>query len=66
MQYTFQIEKLSTGFMAFCPDMKPVIVFGKTEKEATEKLDVAVKLYVARHPEIKDIMRSAVLNDAVL
>lgn len=62
----FKIEQVETGYIAKCPDMPPVIVFGKTEKEATEKLDVVVKLYIARHPEIKDRMRSAVLNDIVM
>ena len=62
----FKIKQTETGYIAQCPDMPPVIVFGKTEKEATDKLDVVAKLYVARHPEIKETTRSAVLNDVVL
>ena len=52
MQITYKMEKLETGgFMAFCPAMKPVIVQGATEEEATRKLLIAAKLYVQRHPE---------------
>ena len=51
MQITYKIEKLKTGgFMAYCPAMKPVIVQGDTEEEATKKLLVAAKMYVTRHP----------------
>lgn len=58
MQITYKLEKLKTGgFMAYCPAMKPVIVEGDTEEEATRKLLVAARMYVARHPEISDTLR---------
>ena len=47
--------------MAFCPDMKPVMVFGNTEKEASAKLNVAVEMYVNRHPKFVDTTRHASL-----
>lgn len=58
MQITYKLEKLSTGgFMAYCPAMKPVIVQGQTEQEASEKLLIAAKMYVDRHPEIRDSLK---------
>jgi len=57
MQITYKIEKLKTGgFMAYCPAMKPVIVQGDTEKEASKKLLIAAKMYVTRHPEISVLL----------
>ena len=63
MQYTFQIKQLKSGFMAFCPAMKPVSVFAKTEEEAAKKIHVAVKMYVRRHPEIMSTLRSSNLGE---
>lgn len=64
MEYTYQMKMLeSGGYMAYCPAMKPVSVFGKTEEEATKKLGIAVALYVKRHPEIIATLRSSVLED---
>ena len=62
MQYTFQIKQLKKGYMAFCPDMEPVSVFGKTEEQAVKKLDVAVGMYVRRHPEIIKTTRHSTLE----
>lgn len=62
-QITFKIEPLkSGGYMAFCPAMKPVIVQGKTEEEATVKLKSAAKLFLERHPEFLDTIRSSTLE----
>ena len=49
--------------MAFCPAMKPVSVFAKTEEEAAKKIHVAVKMYVRRHPEIMSTLRSSNLGE---
>lgn len=58
MQITYKLESLETGgFMAYCPAMKPVIVQGATEEEATKKLLVAAKEYVRRHPEITNALK---------
>ena len=58
MQITYKLEKLKTGgFMAYCPAMKPVVVEGDTEEEATKKLLIAAKMYVDRHPEISSSLR---------
>ncbi len=58
MQITYKLEKLQTGgFMAYCPAMKPVVVEGETEEEATKKLLIAAKMYVDRHPEISSSLR---------
>ncbi len=58
MQITYKLEKLQTGgFMAYCPAMKPVIVQGETEEQAQEKLLVAAKMYINRHPKIIDTLK---------
>ena len=58
MQITYRIDKLkSGGYMAYCPAMKPVIVQGDTEEEASKKLISAAKLYVKRHPEFLESLR---------
>lgn len=58
MQITYKIDKLETGgFMAYCSAMKPVIVQGETEEAAKQKLLLAAKMYVLRHPEIKDTLK---------
>ncbi len=43
--------------MAYCPAMKPVIVEGHDEAEATRKLVIAAQMYVERHPEIANSLR---------
>ncbi len=64
MQITYKLEKLKTGgFMAYCPAMKPVVVEGDTEEEATKKLLIAAKMYVDRHPEIGSTLRISDLGD---
>lgn len=64
MQITYKIEKLKTGgFMAYCPAMKPVIVQGDTEDEVSKKLISVAKLYVKRHPEFGESMRSSDLGE---
>ena len=64
MQITYKLEKLETGgFMAYCPAMKPVVVEGDTEEEATKKLLIGAKMYVKRHPEIGDSLRISDLGD---
>lgn len=63
MQITYKLEKLQTGgFMAYCPYMKPVIVEGQTEEEATKKLLIVAKMYVDRHPEITSSLRISDLD----
>ncbi len=58
MQIIYKIESLKMGgYMAYCPEMKPVIVQGKTEEEAKKKLLSAAKLYLTRHPELPDSLR---------
>lgn len=67
MQITYKMEPLkSGGFVAYCPAMEPVRVFGKTENEAAAKLIGAAKLYVAHHPEFEKSLKSSelTLNDA--
>ncbi len=60
MQITYKIEKLKTGgFMAYCPDMKPVIVQGNTEEEISKKIVSVAKLYIKRHPDFQESMRSS-------
>lgn len=64
MQITYKVEKLKTGgFMAYCPAMKPVIVQGDTEEEVSKKLISVAKLYVKRHPEFQESMRSSDLGE---
>lgn len=62
MDYTYEVEKLeSGGYVAFCPAMKPVRVFGQTEEEAEKKLEATVPLYIKIHPELKSKLRVATL-----
>lgn len=56
MKYIYKVKKVKTGFIGYCPDMKPVSVFAKTKKELRPKLDACVELYVARHPEVKETL----------
>ena len=64
MQIAYNVESLKTGgYMAYCPAMKPVIVQGATEKEAEKKLLAVAKLYIDRHPEIRDTLRYSDLED---
>ncbi len=64
IQYTFLVKPLGDrGYMAFCPAMKPVSVFAKTEEEVIKKVDIAVKMYVHRHPDILGTLRSSNLGD---
>ncbi len=60
MQITFRVEQLegSTGYMAYCPSMKPVRVFGKTREEATRKIPEAIKLYLEKHPDLESQLES--------
>lgn len=59
MLITYKLEKLkSGGFMAYCPDMKPVIVQGDTEEEVAKKIFSVARLYIKRHPEFQKSMRS--------
>ena len=63
MQITYKLEKLETGgFMAYCPAMKPVIVQGETEEAAKEKLLLTARMYVDRHPEIKNTLKVSELE----
>ncbi len=64
MDLTYRVEKLkSGGFVAFCPTMKPVRVFGKTEDDASKKLISTAKLYLKRHPDFLDTIRTSSLED---
>jgi len=63
MQITYKLEKLETGgFMAYCISTRPIIVKGKTEEEATKKLLIAAKMYVAGHPKLKDNLQSRTIE----
>jgi len=56
---TYKLERLETGgFMAYCPDMKPVAVQGITEEETTKKLISVAKMYVKRHPEAEKFLQN--------
>jgi len=60
---SFKVEPIeSGGYMAYCPAMKPVIVQGKTEEDATIKLKLATKLFLNRHPEFLDTLRTSILE----
>lgn len=64
MQITYKIEELKNGgYMAYCPEMKPVIVQGDTEEEVSEKLVSVAKLYIKRHPGFQESMRSFDLGE---
>ena len=64
MQITYKVDKLkSGGYMAYCPAMKPVVVHADTEQEAFRKLLSAAKLYVKRHPEFRNSLRTADLEE---
>ena len=60
MQLNYNLEKDgSSGYIAYCPVMKPVSVYGKTEQEAAEKLKEAIGLYLSKHPDILKNIRTA-------
>lgn len=60
MDITYKVEKLkSGGYKAYCPLMEPVIVFGNTVDEASEKLLIAARVYVKRHPEFVESIKSS-------
>ncbi len=59
MQLTYRIKKLNSGgYVAFCPAMEPVKVFGKTEDEASKKLVSVAKLYLKAHPDFESSVKS--------
>lgn len=60
MHITYKVEQLegSEGYIAYCPAMRPVRVFGKTREEATKKISEAIKLYIEKHPELKTQLES--------
>ena len=60
MHITYKVEQLegSDGYIAYCPSMRPVRVFGKTREEATKKIPEAIKLYIEKHPELKSQLES--------
>lgn len=58
MQITYHVEheEGSDVYIAHCPVMKPVSVYGKTEREVETKMKEAIKLYLDKHPEVlKDL-----------
>lgn len=52
MKVKYRVDKVPDGFIAYCPSMKPVSIFAKTEKEIELKLIDAIELYLKMHPEI--------------
>jgi predicted RNase H-like HicB family nuclease len=60
MHITYRVEQLegSKGYIAYCPAMRPVRVFGKTREEATRKIPEAIRLYIEKHPELKTQLES--------
>ena len=60
MKITYKIDQLgNAGYMAYCPSMKPVRVFGKTRDEAKRKFPIAIKLYFKKHPDLVKQLESA-------
>lgn len=65
MQISFRVEhdKETGDYIAYCPVMKPVSVYGKSEKEVSTKLMDAIHLYVKKHPDVlEDIRTSSTLE----
>ncbi len=56
MQISYHVEELpeKTGYVAYCPVMKPVSVYGKTKEAVENKISEAIKLYLEKHPELKE------------
>ena len=54
MQITYRVEPdvKTGGFIAYCPVMKPVSIYAKTEKEIAPKMKDAIAVYMKLHPEI--------------
>ena len=57
MEVTYKIEGLqdSDGFLAYCPYIKPLRVFGRTREIAVKKFSEASKLYLKKHPELEQL-----------
>ena len=63
MQLSYLMKKLdSGGYMAYCPAMKPVKVFGKTKDEASKKLIHVAKLYLESHPDFTKSIETSELE----
>ena len=57
MEITYKIERLedSDGFLAYCPYIKPLRVFGRTREIAKDKFSQATRLYLKKHPELEQL-----------
>ena len=56
--YCVESDKKTDGFIAYCPVMKPTSIYAKTREEVASKISDVMKLYLQKHPEIKEIMQT--------
>ena len=65
MEITYHIKQLEgrDDYMGYCPVMKPVSVYGKTEDEVKEKMQDALEMYLKKHPELlKEIPQTSTVE----
>ena len=60
MQITYRVEHTpdSDEYIGYCPVMKPVSVYGTSEAEVEMKMKEAISLYLKKHPDILDKIRT--------
>ena len=64
MQFSYMVEKLDTGgYMAYCPVMKPVIVYADKKEDLSKKIHIVAKVYLKRHPDIAKKLNFTSGND---
>ncbi len=64
MQITYHVEPdvKTDGFIAYCPVMKPVSVYAKTEKEIAPKMRNAIAVYLKQHPEVAEKLQTETIE----
>lgn len=64
MQITYHVEpdEKTDGFIAYCPVMKPVIIYAKTREEVAPKIRDTILLYLEKHPEIEEKLQTETIE----
>ena len=60
MQISYRVEHKpdTKDYIGYCPVMEPVSVYGNSEQEVEMKMKEAISLYLEKHPETLDKIRT--------
>lgn len=64
MQVSYRVDhnEVTGDYIASCPLMKPVSVYGKSEREVASKMIDAIRLYLKKHPDALEKIRTSALE----